>query len=547
MKANYQLRFRAGELQDGLVRQDHYTDDILISSLFYSGELYLKNNTPLFHGMGILYVTETSPGSELARRIQGKHEGFYAGNFFYDQRTGFSICNYSDPTHQQLGALTVGIVGQGELLHAFSCLPIKSDWSYQPLASNQPVSGGFQSLFGDFSSVKKGVIYLDKENKYTGGLKNDLPHGLGYIENGNGFYDLAFWNLGKRISTRDVLKNLLPDSAMVDQHRMQKLILGKVNKKSADLVYDAHYFGRVNASGWPIGWGLFLCTGELPDTAKFVARGSLIGQFNGANLMEIEEGDYIKAIQGFDRKNAFVIGYRMNERYSYPCFIAADRFIGATTQVKEHYYDGTPPVAVVENEVFKEDTYRYMASLKTSLEALSSRQSITIERVHLSAQVGKSYVASSRGKINLLELKANEIQEGDFVLYNDVFYEISSGKTFNNYVGPNATQAVVTLSGALKNNTAYVLRGYWLSQKFEADPERICPYCQGKPPGKSTYTGVGYTGRSEVNVYANNSGGVNIISTPITTITTVTGDNKSCKYCKGNEVKRRVREKVVRE
>lgn len=560
VKMNCQAEFKDGLLKSGLIRADHTLDNVPVLTTFYSGELYMKGLSPVLNGLGILYVSKNSPGSEMAKRSPGIDGGFYAGNFFHGEYTGFAISNNFDAVKNELSNLSVGIVGKGELLHTFSTLPIKHDWTFKDLQSMQYKCENFSKLFGDFKEVKKGVVYLDNINKYTGGLKNELPHGIGYIENGNGFYDLSFWNAGKRLSVKDVLSKLLPDSTMIQMKRFEKQVTKEYtsNKgtRKEELILIADYYGNLNQKGNPEGWGILLCKEDLDplyqtsyDSTKYKIEGTMICNFNGSGVFDkYPQTDMSHLIKAEDKNKAYLVGLRANDIFQSYAFISSVFKIGNTLpRVTEYYNSSTPTVAAVETESFRDDMDAYMSSKQAEMTYISSRKSIEIFKVHLSSIASNSYVESSLGRIELQELTADKINYGDLILYNDVFYEVNRMRMLNDFVAPNPINPYLSVSEALKNKTGYVLKGYWLTARYESDPVNICAFCGGKAPGKSTYTGVGYTGRYENNVYQNNSGGINIVSKPITTITTVTVDNKPCKYCHGNEKKRRVRVNVVRD
>jgi len=559
VKMYCQAEFKDGLLKRGLVRSDHTLNDVPVLTNYYSGDLYLKNLTPVLNGFGILYVSKNSPGSEMAKRSPGINGGFYAGNFFHGEYTGFAICNNFNASKNELSNLLVGIVGKGELLHTFSTLPVNHEWTYSELLSTQNKSENFSKLFGNFKEVKKGVIYLDNENKYTGGLKDDLPHGIGYIENGNGFYDLSFWNTGKRLSVKEVLSSLLADSSMIQMKRIEKKVTKEYtsNKgtRKEELILKADYFGKLKQNGNPEGWGVLLCKEDFNpaypesyDSTKYKVEGTVIGNFNGVGIFEnYTETDMRRLIKDEDKDKAFVIGLRENDIFRTYVFLSCNLRIGNTLpRVTEYYSYTTPTIAAIETESFKEDMNAFQASKYAEMTYISGRKSIEIIKVQLSPIRENSYVESSLGKINLQELMADKINYGDFILYNDVFYEVNRMGMLNDYVAPNPINPQLSVSEALKNKIGYVLKGYWMAAQYEPDPDKVCVYCGGKAPGKSTYTGVGYTGRYENNVYNNNSGGINIVSKPITTITTVTVNNKPCKYCNGNEARRRVKVNIIR-
>lgn len=552
VKMNCQVDFKDGRLTGGLIRYDHVLNDIPVLTAYYSGGLYMKNWVPVLHGLGIVYVSKNSPGSEMAKRSPGIEGGFYAGNFFYGEYTGFAVCNYLNGFDNDLSNLLVGIVGKGELLHTFSTLPVKKDWTYRELLPTQNKSENFAKLFGDFSEVKNGVIYLDKENRYTGGIKNDSPHGIGYIENGNGFYDISFWKEGKRLSVQEVLGRLLPDSSMVQLKKIKRKVAFEImipnGTKTGESIRDADYFGRLNHDGNPEGWGVLLCKQEEGYAeVPYTQEGTVIGNFKGVNLLEkCHENNFLNLIKDNDNKQAFVVGLRYNDLYQNYVFIPAYA-TSYNKKIQEYYSNTTPVVAAVETESFKEDMNAYQASKTAEMAYISGRKPIEVNKVYLSSKSGNSYVETSSGEtIYLQELTADKINYGDYILYNEVFYEVNRSFMLNDYVAPNSINPHLSVSDVLKKQKGYVLKGYWMAAKYEPDPDKVCVYCEGKAPGKSTYTGVGYTGRYETNVYNNNSGGVNIVSKPITTITTVTVDNKPCKFCKGNEVRRRAKVNIIR-
>lgn len=555
LRMSCQLDFKSGVLKSGLIRYDHISEGITLLTAYYSGELYLKNLSPVLHGLGIVYVSKNSPGSELAKRSPGIDGGIYAGNFYYGEYTGFAICNYFESFDKKLTNLQVGIVGKGELLHTFGWLPVGMDWTYSEPLPMQNKSEKFVDVFGDYKDVRRGVLYLNKENKYTGGIKDDLPHGIGYIENGNGFFDVSFWNAGKRLTVKEVLGRLLPDSSMTGVKKIKKKIAYELTvpngTKTTMKTYDADYFGILNSSGNPDGWGVLLCTresGSMGDTTKYATEGTIIGNFNGTDLLKgIHQNDLMQTIRNKDENQAFIPALRYSDLYSYYTFISRSRITGYNYRVNEYYYPGTPLVAVIETESFKDDMNDFISSKNATLKNLTGREKIEPDKVYLSSTPGKSYVTTSKGTIYLQELTADKVQYGDFILYNNVFYEVNSAFMLNDYVAGKVGNQNLSVSQAFKNQKCYVLRGYWVQAKYEPDPENICPYCQGNPPGKSTYTGVGYTGRYETNVYSNISGGATIVSKPITTIYSVIVDNKPCKYCKGVEARRRVRMDVVKE
>lgn len=557
---NYQAVFRNGLLVSGLVRFDHTLNDVVVLSAHYNGGLLMKNWFPVLHGLGLLYIIKGSPGSEMAKRSPGIDGGLYAGQFYYGEYTGFAVCNYLNMTEAEMSPLLVGIVGKGELLHTFSALPVKKEWTYKELLPAQSPSPHFQKLFGDYRDVKRGVIYLDKENKYTGGIKNELPHGIGYIENGNGFYDIAFWNAGKRLSVKEVLGGLLGDVSMLDMKRFARNVTetytSNKGTRQENKILMADYFGSVNQNGNPEGWGIFIRKNDFSpafpqsyDSTSYEMGGAVIGNFSGGGLPDkFEEAKILALIKEEDKEESFVVGVRNNDWYrSYVFVPGSTSIINSVRWVNEYYSYARPTIGAIETESFKNDIDNYLHNKFETGQYLSNRKQIYIKQVNLSAVSGSSYVETFSGeKIYLEELTADKVHYGDFILYKDVFYEVNSATMLNDYIGPNATFPHLSVSDAFKEQSGYVLKGYWIAAKYETDPENICPYCHGQSPGKSTYTGVGYTGRSETNVYDNNSGGVNIVTKPITVITSVTVDNKPCKYCKGEERRRRVKVNVVR-
>lgn len=560
VKMNCQAEFKNGLLTGGLVRYDHILNDVIILTCHYSGELHLKNWNPMLHGLGIVYISKANPESEVAKRSPGIAEGFYAGNFFYEEYTGFAICNYLNAADKGLSNLQVGIVGKGELLHTFSTLPVQQDWTYREPTAAQNNSAGFSKLFSDFKEVKKGVIYIDKENKYTGGIKNDMPHGIGYIENGNGFCDIAFWSNGKRLSVKEVLSHLLPDSAMIAMKRIEKKITREYTstkgKRKKDEILKADYYGKLNANGNPEGWGILLRKTDFDpnypdsyDSTKYEIDGTVVGNFKGIGAFDdYNNNDMRHLLKEEDKNNGFVIGLRENDIFRSYVFIPSYRKLGNNLpRVTEYYSYATPTIGAIETESFIDDMDDYQQLKQATTNYISSRKHIGVKKVTLSSGSGNSYVETYTGeKIYIQELTADQVQYGDFILYKDVFYEVNRALMLNDYIGPNEAHKHLSVTDAFNKQKGYVLKGYWMSAAYEPDPDNICAFCNGKPPGKSTYTGVGYTGRYETNVYSNNSGGINIVTTPITTVTSVTVDNKPCKYCKGIEARRRVKANVVR-
>ena len=552
IKMNCQVDFVGGLLKSGLIRYDHLLNDEPILTSYYSGELLLNNWAPILHGLGIVYVSKNSPGSELAKRSPGIDGGIYAGNFINGEYTGFAVCNYRNSNDEALSNLIVGIVGKGELLHTFSTLPVSKDWTYGELLPKQTNSENFSKVFGSFKEVKRGVLYLDQENKYTGGIKDDLPHGIGFIENGNGFYDIAFWCAGKRLSVKEVLGQLLPDSSMVEVKKIKKKVAYESERGTAKIIFETDYYGKQNTNGNPEGWGLLLCIKESGQTGGFPAYnnlGSVIGNFNGYSLDNfIHENDIMSTIQNNNRDQAFKIALRTNDLFTFYTFISLSRLNGYGNQrVNEYYSYNTPQIAAVETQSFKDDMDDYQQSKIETLTYISKRKEIVVKGVYLSTLSGSSYVETYNGeKIYLQELTADKVNYGDFILYNNVFYEVNRASMLNDYIALNAYNPHLSVTDAFNKQKGYVLKGYWMTAKYENDPEKVCVFCNGKAPGKSTYTGVGYTGRYENNVYNNNSGGINIVSKPIITITTVTVDNKPCKYCKGDVARRRVRVDIIK-
>ncbi|MFZ4056494.1 MAG: hypothetical protein ACOYKE_00075 [Ferruginibacter sp.] len=560
VKMNCQAEFENGLLKRGLLRADHTLNDVPVLTNYYSGDMYLKNLNPVLNGMGILYISKNSPGSEMAKRSPGIDGGFYAGSFFHGENTGYAICNNFNAAKNELSNLLLGIVGKGELIHTFSTLPVKHDWSYNEVPSTQNKSENFSKLFGNFKEVKKATIYLDKENKYTGGIKDDLPHGIGYIENGNGFYDLSFWNAGKRLSVKEVLGSLLDDSSMIHMKRFEKKVTKEYtsNKgtRKEKLILKADYFGKINQNGHPEGWGILLNKKDYDedyhmhyDSAEYTVERSIIGYFNGLDIYEnYTQTNMSHLIKDEYKDKAFIVGLRENDIFRTYAFLPSYIKIGEMfPRITEYYSYTTPTIAVLETESFKEDIYAYQKTKYAEMTYISNRKSIEISKVYLSSIRGNSYIESSLGTIKLQELPADEIKYGDFVLYNDVFYEVNRAGMLNDYIAPNPNNPHLSVAEAFKNKVGYVLKGYWMVARYETDPNKVCVYCGGKDPGKSTYTGVGYTGRYETNKYNNNSGGISIVTKPITTITTVTVENKPCKYCKGNEAKRRVSANIIRD
>lgn len=553
VKMNCQVEFAGGSLKSGLIRYDHLLNDVPVLTSYYSGELLMKNWAPVLHGLGIVYVSKNSPGSEMAKRSPGIDGGIYAGNFIHGEYTGFGVCNYRNSFDESLSNLMVGIVGKGELLHTFSTLPVNKDWTYREILPKETNSEYFSRVFGSFKEVKRGVLYLDKENKYTGGIKDDLPHGIGYIENGNGFYDIAFWNAGKRLSVKEVLGHLLPDPSMLEVKKIKKKVAYEnSNYATTKIIFDADYYGKLNSNGYPEGWGILLCTNESGTTrgnTVYDNLGTVIGNFNGYSLDNfIHENDIMSTIQNNDRNQAFKIALRTNDLFAYYTFISLARLPGYLNQsVNEYYFFDTPQIATEETQAFKDDMDDYQRAKIATMTYISGRKEIVVKAVYLSSISGSSYVETYTGeKIYLQELTADEVNYGDFILHKDVFYEVNRASMLNDYIAPNANSPHLSVTDAFNKQVGYVLKGYWMAARYESDPDNVCVYCGGKPPGKSTYTGVGYTGRYENNVYNNNSGGINIVSKPITTITTVTVDNKPCKYCSGNEAKRRAKVNVIR-
>lgn len=548
---NCQAEFENGLLKRGLVRVDHTLNNERILTSNYSGELYLKDYWPVSHGLGIVHVMKTSPNSEMAKVSPGIDGGLYAGHFYFGEYTGFAICNYLKPDKTMSNLLT-GVVGKGEILHTFSTLPLQKNWTYQAPASGETQNESFIQLFGDFKTVKNGTIYIDQLTKYTGGIQNDLPHGIGYIENGNGFYDLAFWNHGKRLSLDYVLRQLLPDSSMVAMKKIKRKVAYELmvtnGTRTQESIRDADYFGKLNAAGNPEGWGVLLCKLE-PGYAgvSYTQEGTIIGNFKGVSLLDkYHENDFLNLINNNDNKQVFVLGLRYNKLHSYQVFIPAYA-TSYNRKIQEYYSTVTPYLAAIETESFKPAMDAFVSADNARISYIQNRKAISVKQVVLSSLRGNSYVETITGeKVPLEELPADKVNYGDYVLYKDVFYEVSSSYMFNDYIAPRGSNPYLFVSDAFKKEKCYVLKGYWMQARYEPDPDGVCPSCGGKPPGKSTYTGVGYTGRSETNVYANNSGGINIVSKPIVTVTTVTVDNKPCKFCLGVEAKRRVKVSILR-
>lgn len=549
--------YEDGILKQGMLREDHKDNQNIYSSFYYSGDLRLNGFVPIKQGYGIYYCQKPNPELKGTNNTAGIEGGFYAGQFYGGSLNGFAICNYVNDFTKSTTNLATALVGSGEIIHSFGEIPVNTDlfrktYYKHPNVSNQ----AFSVLFNNYTETYSAQVSLNNNVSYNGTVLNQLPHGIGYVQTPQGFKDFAFWQNGKRLSVKEVLQNLLPDSAMLQHRQIRKGLVkyGNVyNKKTksytsnvpTNTVYLMDYFGAVTKESNPTGWGYMFGIDEPSYSKQYLPatymEHSYMGEFNGAN-QELN-ADIFKTVIN---ENLFHYGYRKNDLVTKRVFIKSNTVYPPLKNIVDGYF-GFQEIAVQESMNYHDNIATYLKSKDERLTMLTSRKKIFNPKVFLSSNNGGCYiqVAAFAGNIPLLNLQANEIKEGDFVFIEDAFYEIGRLGNINNYTKRNSNTETFFLSDVLKK--AWVLRGYYIETHFEVDINApACVYCGGKSPGTSTYTSTMYTGRSDTKVYQNNSGGVNVVTSPIINQVSVTVENKPCKYCKGKPPMRVKRVEVVK-
>lgn len=502
--------------------------------VYYSGDVIMKRWTIFWHGFGTLYMQRTATTTNREFDYEVVDGSFYAGQFFYNQAHGFAIANINYEPGDYTGNLQTLLTGAGEIFHSFNTLPVTITAGV-PVQAASPVADSnkkFKTLFPDYAMAVTGTVAIDNNISYTGQLVNGLPYGFGYIAGKDGYRDYSFWKNGVKLSVEEILKYMLPDSSMTVPKQVNRTALNYVNeynKKTKQTVYRVEktkleqltYYGKLKRDNSPEGWGFLFSNERVPgfdNTFYYYALNSYLGEFNGTDMTAEKDISKTCAPNKFyywglkqwqnEKRGGYIYSYPISKGYADVNFYLTNK-VAITARPGEivRYYTRQGEKLDREKEV-------------------ASRKKASIGTVYLAADLANSYVTDISGnRLNTIVIPKNTLKEGDYVFINDNFYP-------HNGIGILATPS--ENGGFISTGTlpekVLVIRGYSIPMEFDYKPT-TCNYCKDRPT-TSTYTGTAYTGREETNVYRNNSGGVNIVTTPVIKTFIVTVNNASCKQCR---------------
>lgn len=243
----------------GLMKLD--VDSSGTPTLFYSGDIILGDYLAIVrNGYGSYFRTGYVRPSFYKLYGTGVANAYYEGQVFWNICTGFGIYNTYDYNRKKTSNFKVGLLAADYPVNTFSVLPVSMEVPDKPEIKNP----GLYQLLPKIE-LAKGARFIYNGRNYTGMQYNNKPYGFGIAEDADGFYEIGFWKDGVRISTYELLGNLLPDSTVLTPREVVNKIsrvTTKYNSKKNKYINEEEtqvatisYYGSVNAEGKIEGWG----------------------------------------------------------------------------------------------------------------------------------------------------------------------------------------------------------------------------------------------------------------------------------------------------
>lgn len=253
-------------LNRGLLKLDY--DSSGAPTLYYSGDIKLiDGNHILMNGMGSFFrIAYVKPYHNFHKPILNKAYGMGVSNAYYEGqvinniRTGFSIYNHYNYNTKKTSNFKLGLIAADYPVQQFAELPIN-------LNTPSEVAIKYEALYRLFPQISeaKEASFIYNGRNYTGMQYNKKPYGFGMMKDIDGFCEIGFWKNGTRINTLELLKNLLPDSAVLTTQLVENKVTRTVQKYNSkkNKYYDEQvtstekimYYGKLNSEGKIEGWG----------------------------------------------------------------------------------------------------------------------------------------------------------------------------------------------------------------------------------------------------------------------------------------------------
>lgn len=266
----------------GLLKLDY--DSALVPTLFYNGEIMLGDGDRILikDGYGSFFSTDyVKPAHNFMQPIYSRGYGLGVANAYYEGqitnglRTGFGIYNTYDFNVKRTTNLKVGLLAADFPIKQFSILPVGSDF---PDKTDERNAGLYQIL--PEIAAAKNATFIYNGKSYVGMQYNKKPYGFGVMKDADGFYEIGFWKEGLRIPTEDLLKNVLPDSGLLQLNQVTNKIVRvtlKYNSKKNKYINEEEtavatisYYGKLNSAGEIEGWG-FRTGGYTTEAGYFLS------------------------------------------------------------------------------------------------------------------------------------------------------------------------------------------------------------------------------------------------------------------------------------
>lgn len=317
--------FENGNISNrGLLKLDY--DSTGIPTLYYSGDIKLiDGNSIIMDGVGSFYRTDyVKPHHNFYKPILNKEYGMGVSNAYYEGqvinniRTGFCLYNSYNYDTKKTSNLKVGLIAADYPVNQFSELPVNANIPDKVAIKND----GLYRLFPQFSEAT-GASFIYNGRKYAGMQYNKKPYGFGIMTDTDGFYEIGFWKNGTRINTLELLKNLLPDSALLTPQIVENKVTritqkynSKKNKyfdEKETITENIIYYGKLNSEGKIEGWGF-----------RYGGFRTEVGYFLPSKLENNKKADMPEAVTVF--KTCYAINYGNGAGSGYGVQWAKNRF-----------------------------------------------------------------------------------------------------------------------------------------------------------------------------------------------------------------------------
>lgn len=252
----------------GLMKMDF--DSTGAPTLYYSGGIKLGygNEIVITDGYGSFFCTDyVRPAYDFYKPVLNKAYGvgvpgaYYEGQIIDGLRTGFGLYNVFDYATKTTSNFKVGLLAADFPVTQFSILPINMSLPDKVDKKNE----GLNALFPEIESAT-GASFIYNGRSYSGMQLNKKPYGFGLMMDADGFFEIGFWKNGTRVFTDELLKYLLPDSAMLNMHPVTNKAIRVTTKYDAkknkyveekeSITATVTYYGKLNAEGKIEGWGV---------------------------------------------------------------------------------------------------------------------------------------------------------------------------------------------------------------------------------------------------------------------------------------------------